>query len=210
MNGRWIHSGTSAAVVLALATVCAAQDHGAGLVGRWESEVRSISGLGTTLQFRDDGVLSITSSAMADSTYRLRGNRLVMSFVDPVTSEESKIKLDVEIGADFMNQSDPETGEHTRLERVPSALTGAQSVVGILSFSDSSNRRAFQIYTADERMHLRVPISTSRGTYALSGDRLTMAMNGRPPSVVQFEIDGEQLRLQSVDGSVQLYARVDW
>jgi len=210
MNGRGLRVGLCAVLALSMVAAAAAQDDASRFVGRWESEVRSPTGIGTSLQLRDDGSVSITSSAMADSTYRLRGDRLVMSFVDPFSGEESQIKLDVKIAGDVMDQSDPETGEQTHLERIPSPLSDELPMVGIWSFSHSSNRQAFQIYTTDGRMHLRVPISTNRGTWVVDGDQMTMTVDGQSPSVLRVELDDDRMSLRSSDGTVQRYDRVAW
>ena len=180
------------------------------IVGKWESVARSYGGIGSTLEFHSDGTISNTPGAMVESTYRFDGSRLVMSFTDPGTGELSENTVDVHMSGDSMIQSDPKSGQEIQFVRAQAAMADTLPIVGIWSFTHSTGGTAFQIFTADGNMHLRVPFRTDRGTYMLSGDTLTIVIEGQDAWQVRYTIDGAKLTLFSGDGSPQQYNRVPW
>jgi hypothetical protein len=180
------------------------------IVGKWESVTRSRGGIGSTLDFHSDGTVSLTPGAMLDLNYRLDGTRLVMSFTDPGSGEVSENTVDVHISGDSMMQSDPESGQEIRLVRAQAARTDTLPIVGTWSFTHQTGGTAFQIFTADGNMHLRVPARTDRGTYVISADSLTTIIEGQDPWQVRYAIDGTKLTLYSADESPQQYNRVPW
>jgi hypothetical protein len=180
------------------------------IVGKWESVTRSRGGIGSTLDFHSDGTVSLTPGAMLDLNYRLDGTRLVMSFTDPGSGEVSENTVDVHISGDSMMQSDPESGQEIRLVRAQAARTDTLPIVGTWSFTHQTGGTAFQIFTADGNMHLRVPARTDRGTYVISADSLTTIIEGQDPWQVRYAIDGTKLTLYSADESPQHYNRVPW
>ena len=180
------------------------------IVGKWESVTRSRGGIGSTLDFHSDGTVSLTPGAMLDLNYRLDGTRLVMSFTDPGSGEVSENTVNVHISGDSMMQSDPESGQEIRLVRAQAARTDTLPIVGTWSFTHQTGGTAFQIFTADGNMHLRVPARTDRGTYVISADSLTIIIEGQDPWQVRYAIDGTRLTLYSPDESPQHYNRVPW
>jgi len=180
------------------------------IVGKWESVTRSRGGIGSTLDFHSDGTVSLTPGAMLDLNYRLDGTRLVMSFTDPGSGEVSENTVNVHISGDSMMQSDPESGQEIRLVRAQAARTDTLPIVGTWSFTHQTGGIAFQIFTADGNMHLRVPARTDRGTYVISADSLTIIIEGQDPRQVRYAIDGTKLTLYSTDESPQHYNRVPW
>jgi len=180
------------------------------IVGKWESVARSYGGIGSTLEFHSDGTISNTLGAMVEFTYRFDGSRLVMSFTDPRNGELSGNIVDVHMSGDSMIQSDPKSGQETQFVRAQAAMADTLPIVGTWSFTHSTGGTAFQIFTADGNMHLRVPARTDRGTYMLSGDTLTIVIEGQDAWQVRYTIDGAQLTLFSADGSQQQYNRVPW
>jgi hypothetical protein len=180
------------------------------IVGKWESVTRSAGGIGSTLDFHSDSKVSLAPGAMLDLSYRLDGTRLVMSFTDPGSGEVSENTVDVHISGDSMIQSDPESGQEIRLMRAQAAGTNTLPIVGKWSFTHQTGGIAFQVFTADGNMHLRVPFRTDRGTYVISADSLTILIEGQDPWQVRFAIDGTRLTLYSGDESPQHYNRVPW
>ena len=180
------------------------------IVGKWESVARSYGGIGTTLEFHSDGTISLTPGAMVDFTYRLDRTRLVLSFTDPGTGEVSENTVDVHITGDSMIQSDPKSGQETRLVRLEGAKADTLPIVATWSFKHYTGGTAFQVFTADGDAHLRVPFRTDAGTYTVSAETLTIVIEGRDPWQVRYAIDGAMLALLSADGSREQYNRVPW
>lgn len=182
----------------------------ASIVGKWESVARSYGGIGSSLEFHSDGTVSLTPGAMVDFTYRLDGTRLVMSVTDPGTGEVSENTVDVHITGDSMIHSDPESGQEIRFGRLEGAKADTLPIVGTWSFKHYTGRTAFEVFTADGDVHLRVPFHTDGGTYTVSAETLTIVIEGRDPWQVRYAIDGAMLTLLSADGSREQYNRVPW
>ena len=184
-----------------------AQDE--SIVGKWESVARNQGGLGLTFEFHPDGSIGITPGAMVDFTYRLDGDRLVMSFIEPGTGEVSEHAVAVRFKGDSMTQADPESGEKVRYSRLGEAEADAPPIVGAWSFKHYTGGKALQVYTADGHGHLRVPLRTDRGTYTLAGDTLRIVTRKRTVEM-HCVIDGTTLTLRSPEGPPEQYRRITW
>jgi len=125
-------------------------------------------------------------------------------------SVESENIVAVHMSGDSMIQSDPKSGQEVQFVRAQAAMVDTLPIVGTWSFTHSTGGTAFQIFTADGNMHLRVPFRTDRGTYMLSGDTLTIVIEGQDAWQVRYTIDGAKLTLFPGDGSPQQYNRVPW
>lgn len=180
------------------------------LVGKWESVARSNGGIGATFEFLGDGSATFTPGALVDFTYRLEGSRLFRSFEDPDTGSESETIVDIQISADTMIQRIAETGQETVLVRVGSAEAGRPPIVGTWSFDHSAGVTAFEIFTADGELHLRVPFVTVHGRYTLSNDTLTIELERQGRADFRYSIDGSTLTLRTTDGAPEQYRKVLW
>lgn len=180
------------------------------IVGKWESVARSSGGIGNTLEFHSDTTVSLTPGAMVDFTYHLDGTRLVMSLTDPGTGQVSDNTVEVRITSDSMIQRDPKSGQEIRFVPLKTAEADTLSIVGTWSFKHYTGVTAFQVFTADGDMHLRVPFRTDDGTYVLSGDSLTINIKGQDSWHVRYVIGENMLTLSSPDGTQAQYKGVPW
>lgn len=180
------------------------------ILGKWESVARSSGGIGNTLEFHSDTTVSLTPGAMVDFTYHLDGTRLVMSLTDPGTGQVSDNTVDVYFGSDSMIQRDPISGQETRFVQLKAVKADTLPIVGTWSFKHHTGATAFQIFTADGDMHLRVQFRTDDGTYVLSGDSLTINIKGQDPWQVGYALGENMLTLSSADGTQVQYKRVPW
>lgn len=179
----------------------------AGLVGRWESVARSRGGIGTVLELRADGVATRTPGAMVDGTYRLDGAVLVTSFADPASGSVVESHLRVELRGDTMIHRDRDSGEKIRLTRVTELGEDAPSIVGTWTFEHPAGTTAFQTFTADGAVHLRVPFVTEKGRYSVAGDALTLELAGSDRWEGRYEIDDSMLTLIPASGEPERYRR---
>ncbi len=180
------------------------------IVGKWESVSRSEGGIGSTLEFLSDSTINLTPGAMIDFTYHLNRARLVMFLTNPGTGEVLENSVNVHITADSMIQSDPKSGQETRFVRLERAKVDTLPIVGTWSFKHSTGGMAFQVFTADGDAYLRVPFRTDRGIYTISGESLTIFIEGQDSRKVRYAIDGAMLTLLSADGSRKQYNQVPW
>ncbi|HEX9309867.1 MAG TPA: hypothetical protein VF887_03555 [Gemmatimonadaceae bacterium] len=141
------------------------------LVGTWEAITRSAGGIGSTLTFGADNSLTFTVGAMLDAKYRRAGDTLFI--VDPsghATASRIKISHDTLVTTTPDNREQRET-------RVGTALL-SDPLVGLWTYPHYTGVAAFEQYTPDGQLHLRVPIRTLKGTYATARDSAMLHLPG--------------------------------
>jgi hypothetical protein len=194
------------AVLLAAAAAPAASP---SIVGRWEPVRRAASGVGTALEFRPDGALLETSIAMIEKTYRFDGRRLVVSSVDPRTGKVADSSADVEIHGDTMTVEE-RGGPPRRLTRVAAPRGARSPIVGVWAYRHESGAQALETFTPGGVFRLRIPIRTTKGAYSVSGDTVTMRLEGEPERKARFELRGGRLRLTDAGGARDYVPAVRW
>ncbi len=180
------------------------------LLGQWESAVRNKGGIGNILEFLPDGRVTQISAAMSDTTYEVQGEWLRTFYTDEATGQvrESDEIVEFEGGDRFVEKgADGEAQGYS--DRVGAPVAGASPLVGqwcSLFLDMLTNYRQF---TAGGKLFIRMPIVTLRGTYAVEGGDLTVAIFGQPPSRYPFRIENGQLFIKGRDGSDRVYKRTE-
>jgi hypothetical protein len=180
----------------------------APLIGQWESAVRTPEGVGNILQFYPDGRVTQISASMAEADYQLVGDRLITTWKDLATGKISSVETQVEFeGSDrFLERSDVDNSGDSWSERIGSAPRQGSPIVGRWCFLFLETLTSYREFTKD-RMYNRLPVVTLRGTYAVSGDRLTVTMQGQPSGEYPFRIEGNELVIKSRSGEDRRYKR---
>jgi hypothetical protein len=178
------------------------------LLGQWESVVRTPEGVGNILQFYPDGRVTQISASMAEADYRLVGDRLITTWKDLATGKISDVETQVEFeGSDrFVERSDVDNSGDSWSERIGTAPRQGSPLVGRWCFLFLETLTSYREFTKD-RMYNRLPVVTLRGTYAVSGDRLTVTMTGQPSGEYPFRIEGNELVIKSRSGEDRRYKR---
>ena len=188
---------------------------GVGIVGKWESVDRSQGGIGNTLEFHADSVVTQVFGAMVDFTYRVEDARLITTFMDASTGELSEDSYGFRISGDTLIQTDEGSGQEIRrMKRVETLKAGVPPIVGTWSYQHSAGGTAFETFTADGNLYLRRPFRTDTlGTYsAYRGDRLRMivvdsATRRIEITTFRFVIEGAELMLSPARGPQRRYNR---
>ena len=180
----------------------------ASLVGQWESVARTPEGVGNILQFYPDGRVTQISASMAEADYRLVGDRLITTWKDLATGKISDVETQVEFeGSDrFVERSDVDNAGDSWSERIGTAPRQGSPLVGRWCSLFLETLTSYREFTKD-RMYNRLPVVTLRGTYAASGDRLTVTMTGQPSGEYPFRIEGKELVIKSRSGEDRRYKR---
>src|SRR4051812_9860184 len=159
------------------------------LLGTWEAVSRSDGGLGSTLSFGPDNSLTFTVGALIDMKYRRAGDSLFV--VDQAgTTRPSQIK----IVADTLVET--KTKGVQRKTRVGAAVRG-DSLLGLWTYPHYTGVAAFEQYTADGQLHLRVPVRTLKGSYVTAGETAMLHLmgDGGGDREVKFAVSGDTLQL---------------
>jgi hypothetical protein len=170
------------------------------LLGTWEAVARSPGGLGSTLSFGTDNSLTFSVGALVDMRYRRSGDSLFV--IDQAgTTRTSRIK----IVADTLVDTRPR-GVQKKM-RVGAAVVG-DSLLGVWTYPHYTGVAAFEEYTTDGQLHLRVPVRTLRGNYVTAGETAMLHLmgDGGGDREVKFAVSGDTLQL-TWNGQTTRYVR---
>jgi hypothetical protein len=180
----------------------------AALLGQWESTVRTDEGVGNILEFYPDGQVTQVSASMAEADYRLQGDRLITTWKDPATGKVSEVETHIEFegNAKFLEQADDGSGD-TWSDRVGDPPRRARSpLIGRWCFLYLERLTSYREFTAT-RMYNRLPVVKLSGRYSVSGDTLTVEMQGQPSGDYPFRIENGRLIIRSRNGTEKQYER---
>jgi len=177
------------------------------LLGQWESAVRTPEGVGNILQFYPDGRVTQISASMAEADYRLVDDRLITTWKDLATGKISSVETRVEFEGPnrFLEKSDDNSGDSWS-DRMGAAPRDGSPIVGRWCFLFLETLTSYREFTRD-RMYNRLPVVTLRGRYDVSGDRLTVTLQGQPPGEYPFRLEGGELVIKSRNGEDRRYKR---
>jgi hypothetical protein len=172
------------------------------LAGLWESQQTTKGGIGHTVEFRPDGTFVEATTVMVDSVYRIAGDHLLIGEA-PEEVQDSTFRIE----GDTLVQAGP-NGSTLRKERVGKAGAGSPAIVGVWRFRDVTGAIAFERYTEDGRVLLRLPLAGSTGCYKLAGDRLAMSKPDRKDVAVPFDLKAGELVLKGPGKNPVTYGQV--
>ena len=147
---------------------------------------------------------------MGDSTYAVDGEWLRTFWKDEATGKvnESDVVLEFR-GSDVFAEKGEDGAEQGYSERIGSPARGAGPLIGewcSLVLDTLTNYRQF---TTDGKMFVRMPIVTLRGKYSVTGDTLTVQIEGQPQGQYPVRLENGQLIIKNRDGSDRPYKRTE-
>jgi hypothetical protein len=140
------------------------------LIGTWEAISRSSGGLGATITFAAENAMSFTMGAMVDMKYRLSGDSL---FVTSTDGDLAPARVTIANDTLVVTRE----GREQRESRVGVASAG-NSIVGVWTYKHYTGVAAYEEYTANGVLHLRVPIRTLLGKYTTAGNDAMLHLMG--------------------------------
>ena len=170
------------------------------LLGTWEAVARSDGGLGSTLSFGTGNALTFTVGALIDMKYRRAGDTLF------VTDQAGNAKQSlIKIFGDTLVETKPRGVQ--KKTRVGAAVRG-DSLLGLWTYPHYTGVAAFEEYTADGQLHLRVPVRTLKGNYVTAGETAMLHLigDGGGDREVKFAVSGDTLQL-TWNGQSSRYVR---
>jgi hypothetical protein len=187
--------------MLVAAATCAAP--GANeLVGLWESRSTSKGGIGSTVEFRADGVAITSLTVLVNMVYRVSGDRL-----DVATSED-QLKGDgmtFKVDADTLTQPSGADSPVVK-KRLGNERTDSRSIVGAWTYRHYTGATAYERYTPDGRTEFRLTLSAHTDCYSVSNGRVTFT--GAKPGMNSYTVKGDELAIERDKGGTMAYGRV--
>lgn len=161
------------------------------LVGLWESAAKSKGGIGHAMELRADGTFVEVTTVIVDTYYRVSGDQVLLS-EKPGGATLTSMPLDLgDETPEVEKKWGPRVGSR---ERVSLREPGQEPIVGVWRYQHPTGVLAFERYTADGQMSLRLPLKSSQGCYSLDDAKLTLKLNGREMKA-SIESRDEHLKL---------------
>lgn len=180
------------------------QDGNRKMLGKWRSVETSKGGIGATVNFRVNGSFDYSPGAVVSGTYRVEENRLITSYEngDPETSMSIQ-----SLTADTLRLGPPSDArapegagalDFKRIGRPDdpkNLLLGAWVTIGTMPGMPS---HGYYYFRRDGTETFNIPFRTDHCTYAISGDRIRLAIAGRGSVEGQIRWEGDVLVLPGV------------
>jgi hypothetical protein len=173
------------ATVFTLA-IASSEPSALSIVGLWESKARQ-GGIGRVFEFHSDGTFVSGLVVIVDLQYRVEGNQLVIGgepFGPGAKNRPSNFRFE-----DGMLLENGPDGSVIRKERLAPRDAQSATVVGDWRYCHYAGATAYERYTDDGQLLLRIPIKTSSGRYSFAGGVVTMS-GGEPP-IPQMKVYSE-------------------
>lgn len=181
------------------------------LLGRWESHEVTRGGIGKVIDFRDDGTFVTAISVIVRLHYDLDGD--ILTVTDPAGSPGSQQPPPTHIrfeGDKFLEVA-PGGSSFVR-DRVGEAEPGKPIILGVWRYRHYTGGIAFERYTEDGNILLRLPMKSSTGCYLLStgGTEVVLTVEGEEVKTVPFRVEGTQLKIQTAGRPAGVYDLSPW
>ncbi len=173
------------------------------LIGLWETTGTSHGGIGGALEFRIGGAATIGSVVLVDAFYQVKDGAVNLSEQPGGPSiPGSTMPLTID-GGDWRVSAG---GQQIVKTRVGTAVTGQSPVVGVWRYTHPTGAPAWERYTVEGKVFLRVVLTATAATYAVSGS--TVTISGAAGSVAyRCALDADGLAMTTADGRATRYRR---
>ena len=178
------------------------------LVGLWESDVKSKGGIGAALEFRSDGTYTQATTVLVDAFYRVVGDRLVMGDRPPAVDADTTAAGVLSFRDNQCLMTSPDGSVVVTKERVGQAQEGLPPIVGVWRYQHPAGGIAFERYTSDGHISLRLPIVSESGRFTLSEGTVALARDSGPETRMNVKLKGNALTLNDASSKASDWHRV--
>ena len=158
----------------------AQQPSSATIVGRWRSLETSKGGIGYVWEFRADGTVDFSGSAVVEMPWRIEGNQLILP---PATTDGPEQKYTLKWLGDNKLRWEAEGGV-AELARVGNRSDHANPIIGEWIENremGGHNLEARYLFYPRSEVLLLIPFAIQHGSYTISGSKLHLKLPGLPP-----------------------------
>lgn len=213
--------------LLALLTGASAGLSQGDIVGHWVPERTSKMGLGSIWDFKPDGTLTMTIGVVANDTYRLEGDTLILPPATKFPGSRPQL-ITVRFEGDHLYERFCDAEKEIRFVRITGGKPGDAAIVGVWKSDmplpgtklDAAFKDATYTYTRDGIAKMRSAFRSSAGrydmtshTYSLDSPDLAGAKGPGQSTVVtgRFELRDGKLHLSEPGGQTEdVYVRDDF
>ena len=179
-------------ISLALATTLSCQIPGnTDVLGLWESSQTSRGGIGSNIEFRSDGSYTAAIIVLVDLNYDIKDQVLYIG-----QNKDESVNYDQ--GAEIMLSDSTLTlkgvnGETEVRNRI--SKSDNDSIVGKYRYRHYTGGIAYEQYTEEGLMKLRIPMSATNGCYTANDDTIIITQEGKNTAEFNYKKDDTQLRI---------------
>jgi len=187
-----------------------AQNNNSSIIGNWES-VNGKNGRLQLLKIESDTTLYVQTDLAAEYSYSLIGNKMIAKLLNStktiIDTTDIVIKTDTVLSILKRNG----TEEITTFIRLPGDSSKSTGIVGNYTWKYPNAHTAYSKFTSAGMWVFRLPIETTKGSYKLSSDTLTVFYTGLEPVKMKFWANDKLLILTDIKtGEENLYKKTDY
>jgi hypothetical protein len=149
------------------------------------------------------------SAAMGDARYELSGDSLLTYWTDRTTGRVSILANRVELEGDALVQRDDSGNLVSRMEKASPAPRPGAPLAGIWCSDDGPGLTTWTEFTDDGRMFVRLPIRSLPGRYTVTGDSLSVELQGSDRRQFTFRVSGSELTIVVSGGAEKQFRRAE-
>lgn len=189
-------------IVMASALVCQPVAN-EKLMGLWESESVTSSGVGSNIVFRKDGSFTTAMTVIVDLKYQVKDGKLyIAKDSDKPVSFDIGLDISFEKGALVIAGKD---GKKETKYRVTPKID--DPIVGIYKYRHNAGGTAYERYTPDGMLNFRLPLSKISGCFKPDKKQIRLEMKGGNSKTISYSLSGGKLIIGG-DDDKSVYNRV--
>ena len=173
------------------------------LVGLWESEAVSTSGIGSNIEFRKDGSFTTAVTVLVDLKYQVKDGKLyIAEDSDKPVSFDAGLDISYEKKALVIHGEDGSKEIKTRVTPLKK-----DSIIGIYKYRHYTGGIAFERYTPEGMLNFRLPMKSTSGCFVKDKKELKLKTPDGKMEVFSYGISEGKLILGGQDNK-SIYSRV--
>src|SRR5262245_28060529 len=174
-------AAASVGTASAQTTPCPAPTSTQLIVGLWESRETSKGGIGQALEFRADGRFVETYVILLNMFYRISGDHRAL--LETPGAADSVQDVTFRVDGNVLTEIGPDGTTLTK-ERFGKPPASGPALTGVWRYRHDTGAVAYERYADDGRFLFRLPMRSLTGCFTLDGDRLRLAHQGAPETVM--------------------------
>lgn len=169
----------------------------AGQIGFWESAVTSRGGIGSNIEFKRDGSYNNAVTVLVDLAYDIKDGKLYIA-KDKGKAVSYKNGVNIKITQTGYIVAGPDGKEEVR-NRINKGKPN--SIIGEYSYRHYTGGIAYEMFTKNGLLRLRIPMSADGGCYSIVKNKLFLASRSKPETSTVFRANSKKLTFESEKGN---------
>src|SRR5262249_39197255 len=151
------------------------------IIGLWESRETSKGGIGQALEFRTDGRFVETFLILLNMFYRVSGDHRAL--LETPGAADSVQDVTFRVDSNMLTETGPDGTKLTKERFGKPPVTGS-TLTGVWRYRHDTGAVAYERYSDDGVFLFRLPMRSFTGCFTLDGDRLRLAHQAMPETVM--------------------------